>query len=263
MERIPDETLMELADGVLPPAEASRLEAQIAADPELRARYRPFVASRTVLEHAFQVTSPIPERILKTLREAPIGPARKPVRGEQPGFFARFASSIGEAFFPTGFQLAHVMALAAVFAGGGLLGARLASQDGGTAPGAFDLASAEGMLAGGVLKTALETMPSVAANTVTDANTVAPVLTFKSPDGQYCREYTMMSAAGKTFAGFACREPGSVWRVIFHAEVAQKSAPNDHQSAGGPAALDAAIEQFNAGRVESADEAKLLSSGWR
>ena len=264
MENIPDEDLMAFADGALPATEHARIEALLTSDLNLRDRLQPFVVSRAVLAEAFSepMHLQIPDRLIKTVLNSPISPAsatRLPAKSRP---IARLVDGLNDLLFSVGPQFGYAFAVSALLATGAGLGWFAAHRS--MTPGGFvQTASLTGeIVADPALARVLETGPSGAAALADGQISIKPVLTFQSQDGKFCREYDLATEAGKHLSGFACRQSGGAWHVVFQAE--SKAAASGYETAGGASpALEAAIEKFSdGGRIEAADEAALIAKGW-
>ena len=271
MDSIPDEVLMAFADGALPRAEHDRIAARIASEPHLQSRLQPFEVTRVALPELFNdvLAGPIPEHIMKTVLHAPMSTAtRKIANAPSQGFFARTLTAIGETLFPAGMSLPHAFALTALVATAGAAG-WMATRSNTPAAGTADVAPADSaMIANGALAATLESVHSVAFGAKLENGQAVPVLTFLAKDGRFCRQYELVSAAGKSFAGFACRQSNGTWAVQLHTEVAKAHAspsagPYQSADGGGVPAVEAAIDRAgDGGRLEPADEINAIANGW-
>ena len=270
MDSISDEVLMAFADGALPRAEHDKIAARIAAEPHLQARLQPFEMTRTALPELFNdaFSGPIPEHIMKTVLHAPMATATRKSTKSADGFIARALEAVSETLFAPGLRLSHGLAMTALIVSAGAAGwiATHSNAPDTTAAGVALLDSA--MIANGPFAATLEKVHSVAFGSKLENGQAAPVLTFLAKDGRFCRQYEMVSATGKNFAGFACRQSNGTWAVQMHTQVANSAVENSagpHHSAGSGdvPALEAAIDQAgDGGRLEAADETKVIAGGW-
>lgn len=278
MDNLSDEVLMAFADGALPEHERARVAGLIAADGDLKARLQPFVVTRIELPALFAeaIDGPIPDRLLKTVRETPLATVRAKSRPENssPGILSQILHSITDSLLPSGFGLAHALTLAALLAGGA--GAGWLAANSSTAPRSRDSAQSQDvafndglMFAAGALAHALETAPSAPPDATAGVGSITPVLTFAANDHRLCRQYEMAPDTGKRFGGFACRNPDGAWQIVFHSALAVPSATaskTGYETAAGPglAALESAIDKFgDGGRLEREQEAALIAKGWK
>ena len=130
MENIPDEELMAFADGVLPAAEHTRVEALLTANASLRERLQPFVVSRAVLAEAFSgaLHAPIPDRLIKAITAGAKAPVAARAHKTESGAFSRLLESVSSVLFPSGPQFAHAFALSALVASSAAAGWFAASR---------------------------------------------------------------------------------------------------------------------------------------
>jgi hypothetical protein len=93
------------------------------------------------------------------------------------------------------------------------------------------------------------------------------VLTFRSKDGRYCREFEVMAASGGT-TGIACRDGGD-WRaeVMLSSAAAPPSNSNSYTPAAAesdsPAIADVAERLMEGDPLSAQEEARVLASGWQ
>lgn len=210
--QVTDDMLMAYADGELEAAEQARLSPLIDADPALRLRLRRFERTGRVLSGAFQAQErPIPAALLRQ----PSGTPRS--RRE------RLVAALEAIRLPSMPQLAAGAAvLMLVFAAGRL------SRDGG-AP-RDDFIAGNGVLtAGAALHQRLETTASVGGEA--DRATPRVLQSFRTADGQFCREYALGGSGGR---GVACRRADGAWTIALHVEGgAAPSSGGVYAPAGG------------------------------
>lgn len=265
---------MAYVDGALPGDDMRRIEAMVQADPELRARLLPFELTRARLPGLITgaLASPIPDRLVETILNAPIGSTAKAgyaSRPPQPSLFSRLASALLPEMpaFAGAFALAASVAL---IAGGGFMAARLVPGTGIAQP---EAASDQEAIASGPLREALETVAS-GSRFERGLLQVTPVLTVRDHDGNFCRQYVLQRAGAEPFAGFACRTGAGRWSIAFHAPSSAGAGHAASVTAGdefayqpasgeGASAIDRFIDKASNGDVVTGrDEADLISKGW-
>ncbi len=268
--RILDETLMAFADGELPKAEATEIERQIAADPELQQRLRVYQSTRAPIAAAFSglLDLPLPGELVarinermqsagqpqadRTVQRAEVSygvldTLRRLLLGGEPGANIRLGPALASVAFA---------ALAAGAVGWMLRGDDVALADRSARGGGTMLVSEGGaLLAGKVLAAALERQPSGG-----QTDPVVMVATFNSRSGEICREYGV--AGRESYAGVACRQDAGAWRVELHTQVANTkfaSTTIKPASGGGSAAYEAAVDALRDGDVlDATREAQTL-----
>jgi hypothetical protein len=277
-----DEILMAYADGALDAETRARIAALIKADAGARARVSMFRATGKELSGLYDgvLREPVPEHLIEFVMDYGKGREASPVQTSK----TPAASSLGRAFAPArrprsprlwaalgdrpipqgaGWQLAAASAafLTVGVSAGFLLGG--AGQDSGSGPSLAVLRQGQ-LLASGALHQVLESLPSNeerAAGSTQGSIAVRAVLTFKTKEGGYCREYEMASAAGQ-FQGLACRQAGGHWAVEAH--VAQGAAPaGTHVVAHGEV-----LDKITGSRMEGdafgqSEEKAALKRGWK
>jgi hypothetical protein len=281
-----DEMLMAYADGALDAEAGARIAALIKADPEARARVLLFRATGKELSCLCEgvLREPVPAHLTQFVMTYGKGRAASPAQkrlalaGPARLSLAPAASSLRrvrltslwaglrERLIPEGgggWQLAAASALALIVAGAGA-GFLLRDQDGGLGPGLSVLRQGQ-ILASGPLHQVLESLPSNeerAAGSTKGATAVRAVLTFRTKEGGYCREYELATAQGQ-FGGLACRQAGGDWAVEVHA-AQQAQATGMHHPVGHGERLDQLVD----GRMEGdafgeAEEKAAIKNGWK
>jgi hypothetical protein len=116
------------------------------------------------------------------------------------------------------------------------------------------------ILASGALHQVLETQPSDkerGAGSTQGTTAVRAVLTFRTKEGGYCREYTMAA-----YQGLACRQAGGQWVVDAH--VAQKPAAAGTQPVAHGEELDNIVESRKKGdALGESEEKAAIKRGWK
>lgn len=239
---ITDDQLSAYLDGELSPGEMKEIAAAIDGDDSLRARAEALAAPDAILKRAYSAIdeAPMPAAVTALLA-APadnVVPLRKkaaPTRWTMP--------------------LAASLALGAGVALGLFIASptRMAPTGGVMLAGAISPADS--------LSLALDATPSGESVAISGARTASMVLTFKSGDGAYCREFTLAGAEDAARA-IACREDGR-WSVKIAAAEAKDSGGYATAASDVSAAFDAGAEALGAGKpLDRAREDALLQSGW-
>lgn len=279
MAKITDETLMAYVDGELLPPETAAIDAQLAADPALRMRIEPFLATRRKLAEAFEPTlsDPVPDRLVSAILNAPsprASGATRPAATTGGLGLQQMLGAFAATLFPGGLSLATAASVA-LLVSAGAIGGWLAGQTQTRAPAQSGLiaAAGSGLAASGELAAALEGAPSVTPaalrETVASA-TALPLNTFRTKENGLCREYRIRETAGKPdYAGLACRAESGAWRLAVHVETPKQQANNSSGASYGTAsspsvpAVDAVIGTMIAGDVFGPEEERTLrESGW-
>lgn len=213
-----DETLVAYVDGQLDSRETAEVEAKLLADAEARDKVDGLRRNTALLRAAFNepLEAPIPERVLRTVED---GFARR--REEQGGEARRGGADRGRYAPPGPWRMAWAASLLALMvgAGGGYLAAdyrveqRLAALE--AAAAADRAARQQAFLA------ALES--SISGQSVAWENpdsgrrgAITPVRTFKTVEGQWCREYAADEWLGQKqeiSRAIACRVGDGLWKT--------------------------------------------------
>lgn len=272
MESVPDEVLMAYADNALAPDEQSRVAALLASDPTLRKRFEQFVVAQAALREIFGPIAhePVPQRLVAAVKSArvPNDPFRAAARRPRP---RAAVSALGEAIFSfRKLTLVPVAALAATVIVATVWTFSRPTADLPLVDAGLVAADDKGPYAAGELALALATTPSGRSSGRHEL--ITPILSFRSQDSRYCRQYRIKSASVGRYAGLACRgEPVKAglptWRVIVQERVSPHAAAREgYRPASGPdsPAVDMAVGRMIYGDVLGPnDEAGLIGNAWR
>ena len=239
---IEDEKFFAWLDGELPPEEAARVEAEVAADPRLSRLADEHRAMTASLRGAFGEVDvqPIPERLQSAIdrggKVVSLADARA-VRAERKSF-------------PIWTQMG---ALAATLAIGIFAGNMMSGMPMGGAPGPVEAAGGR-LVASAGLEHALSTrLASTPANSGPRIG-----LTYRDKSGAICRTFEDGPASG-----LACRD-GSDWRIrsLFQAPEGQAT---DYRMASGqdPQLMEAIEASIDGAPYDAAQEEAAMRAGWR
>lgn len=249
--KLPDETVMAYVDDELDAESRARVEAAVAADPEIRAQLKTQIDLRARLRASFDpvLSEPVPERLLQTLgQKSTVPPAGitdlATLRAtKQERLQARRRWS-----------LPQFAALAASLIIGVLIGQRTLNSARQNV-----LESREGQLVASALLD--EALTRQLASNQPDAAPVHIGLTYRDGSGAFCRTFTLIQDSA---AGIACRS-GDAWRV----EMLTRATPADsgaYRAAASelPEAVRRAVETSISGEPLDAEaERAAQSSRWR
>lgn len=250
-EREPsDEMLMRLADGEMTGQEATMLQARIAADPAIAARYALFERTRQAAAEAFAPVAgqKVPDRLLAAVLAADAA-ARRETPPAPMGAVVPFPQRRKwQGLVPLALA-ASVAALLAAPAGY-LLGRDGAGQE----------AALRDPLTGAraAVAAALERVPSGTRREAGDI-TVQP-LASHAVAGGVCRDFRL-EAAGGAMVGVACRDAAG-WAL--RASVALEGGDALRGASADHPVIAAALERLGAEPpMDAAREAALIGRGWR
>lgn len=232
-EPISDETLMEFADGTLPPVERAAVSAALAHSPALMHRLEAFLFTRDPLARAFDqvVAAPVPEKLLAALRQG--APARRVSARADDGIVARLAETFRMAIFsPAGMTAALLIGATA----GWLL--HDAPSDG------LVSLNERGLTASASLQRALDATPMNVSADVGKDLALEPTLTFRNSDKAWCRQYYLVSR-GLQSAGIACRE-GDRWHVLTQMGAAPAPVRSGNHGVAGPPPAPSLLDDIRA-----------------
>ena len=267
MAELSDELLMAYADGELEPVERRRVEALLADSPELQDKVRRFEMTRLPLQQAYDpvLREAVPSALVDLIRRSAVDRgavadlareraarvSSKAVRPEPLSGSARSSAS----WRPVALAASVGLMIGAAGAWFGKPAER------GPASSA--------LVAEGIVRHALETGRSgeIVRSSSADLAEVKPVVTFRSKDQQFCRQYELGRSGVAQFEGVACRQAAGAWEIKFHAEKAPRVAgPGKIAPAGSrqPSALDAQVERvIDGGILDPAEEQRTIEGRWK
>jgi anti-sigma factor RsiW len=205
MQMPDDSMLMAYADGELNAGACEQVEAWIAQVPAMQTRVESFMRSRALLQAALAAPLHEPARQQSAALIGALGAMIANERSEKvvPLHARRSFSPV------IGYAVAASLAAIMVGFGGGL--AWQSSVDHAARLAALDAANAAAL--NQVVALALETSPNdkaVMINTVAGTRqSITPLQTFLTDDGQICREYLL--AGAKEEVATACRDDNGRW----------------------------------------------------
>ena len=232
---IEEEKFFAWLDGELGPEEATRVEADVAADPELSRKAEQHRALAASLRGAFATVSaaPVPDRIRDT------------AQGSNVVDLAHARESRQRRNAPLWAQAA---ALAATLAVGIFTGTLLSSRPSGPT-GVED----GQIVARGELKNAL--YAQLASAPADHGPRIG--MTYRDKTGAYCRTFSE-----KDVSGLACRQGGE-WQIRGLLQNAQGQSSEYRMAAGGnPRLMDMVDESIAGEPLDAAQEREALRRGW-
>jgi hypothetical protein len=242
---ISDEILMAYLDNELPAEERARVEAALAADPNLRTQLSRQERLHEMFGAAFDpvMRQPVPDRLIAAARTAPVSMRWRLREG-----LSRLLSG-GET--SKGFVPRYALAMATLAVGIGL-GIALANFPVGTGSSGAVLAQRD-------LAHALDVQ--LASDEATSGPRVG--VSFRSKEGALCRTFDM-GATVDNAAGIACRK-GSAWTINTLTPAEPRSGtPYEVAGSGMPAAVRDAIASLIDGEpLDAAQERQARDHGWR
>ena len=243
---VPDETLAAYADGELDASGRERVEASMAADPNVASRVAAHRALRNKLNVQFDkvLSEPVPEYLVALARSAS--------NGSESGRVLKFPPERKRRS-----PWVQWSSLAASFVLGALLwqiGSRLY-------PAGPITESNGDLVASGALASALSNR-LVSQQTPTQAVQIG--LSFRTRQGRYCRTFELQQS--EAAAGLACHEEKG-WKVEVLTQTASSApvqGPYRQAASALPPLVLQAIEDAIAGEpLDATAEARARAQGWR
>jgi surface antigen len=248
------------ADAMLTPDQHAALSAALARNPGLTELYQTFLFTRDPVARAFDaaLAAPIPERLLRTVRESP-SPRARPTAAKGWAGLAWLGDMLRA---PTFSPAVAIPALAVSIAAGWLLHTTTSGGAGWDARGT--IASAEA-------QRALELTPSGVKVDVARGVRLVPRFTFATEDKAWCRQYSLTYAENLEAGGIACRSGDGGWQVLLQTGLTASSPlppPKGPLPAGGEreseTLLDGVRSQLKQGDVLGREEEEeRIAEGWR
>jgi negative regulator of sigma E activity len=240
---------MAYADGEIDADQRALVESQLARDPEAREMVERFRATGGLLRENFDslLTDPVPQRLIDTVRETPIGIPPDNV------ISLRKAEAKHKAHNWPSLALAAGIALVVGVVVGNLLPADRSETI---------------ALGPDLLQTALDSNASGVPYQSDDApGQVTPTSTFRTEDGRICREFERTLGQRST-VGIACRSGEAQWFEVVEFDrtlLVTASTGSDYAPASGEGdPLTMALDLLGAGPAMTyAEEQSLRASGWR
>lgn len=110
--------------------------------------------------------------------------------------------------------------------------------------------------------TALDSQPSGVIYQIGERASVMPRLTFRSQDGQWCRQYRLETTESAS-EQIACRSDGGTWDQIARVESRPLPGTDTYQTASGGSVLDETLDRVMAGSpIGTEAERALLQHQW-
>lgn len=247
-------------DGMLSSDQCAAVSAVLARNPRLKDLYESFRFTRDPLARPFDVvlTAPLPESLLRTVRESPSPGVRPRTRRKSWPSLAWLAEVLQAPAFSPAIALP---ALAVSVAAGWLLH---------TATGAG--ADARDALASAEAQSVLEASPSGVEVDIAHGVRLKPRLTFARQDKTWCRQFTLSYAENLEAGGVACRNTAGTWQVLIETGLTTAAAPTsaDSHLPAGPipseseGILDSVRAQLKRGDVLGPEEeAERIAAHWQ
>jgi hypothetical protein len=240
---ITDEMLMAYADGELDTADMAEVERALAADESLAERVAIFADTRRAVKTAYTAApAPVPAELVAKVRAMAAASQAAPATPQVIDLASRRKTT------PV-WSTAIAASIALVI---GLAGGWYAGQGGRTTEGLQLTALADPGIAG-----ALAEVPSGERLDLASGNAFAAIATYRTADGELCREFEYDRSTGGTYVAVACNRSGS-WDLRF--AVAGAADDGGYAPASSLDTLDAYLDATGAGQpMTTQDEAAALS----
>ncbi len=273
MVAISNEMLMAYADGQLDRDESARIEATLASEPAVRARFEVFAATGTCLAGHFRkpMDEPVPRHFIDLIERYghSTGTTKRPMAKLHVTLADKVRLAMASLLPRPSMALAYSMVLL-VGAGVGWALQSTGSRSPGAELAQNTVVSNGVILAQGALRRALESAgsgtPVVSNGTGEAAATIRTRLTFKSQSQGFCRQYELKVQDGTHYAGIGCRDEGGNWRVQMHTPVAGRASAGERIVPAGDAnaTVAAMVDRLMEGDAfGAAEEAALINRQWR
>lgn len=254
--KILNETLTAYLDGELSASEISHVEAQLSKSPELAARLDKMRKTDELLSQTYHRIDqrPMPTDVLDMLADFPEKQAKDQTATILPfEIFKKRPSIVASPIWKVA-MAASVMLFVGLGVGRGLM----------TQTALPDL-KATHISPDNALFAILDTQPSLSTASFDDDTIIRPLMTFRSTDDTYCREFEIITPETGS-RSVACRTENS-WMVKVTTKTRNNLSTGNglYQTASQPesALLDSTILELMAGDALSADqEANIIEEKW-
>lgn len=259
-----DETLMAYVDGELAPEEEEEIRKLLANNPDAQIAVEVMQKSKEFLHKAFDpiLDEPVPEHLINCIR------ATHPESndgGSPPQRQARISHFRAKPALAWAAALALIVGGLAAYIGNHTLHRRPFAPLPVAAVDTFLDEALDNTVSGAVF-----TKKNLGSNEA--GREIMPMLSFRSQDARFCREYEELANGGEVRYGVACREDGH-WRNLDIASFQQgaqgaEPARQDHYTPamgeGNAGNLDGLIDAIIEGAPFGPDdEAELIRNGWK
>ncbi|MBB3060509.1 hypothetical protein [Microbulbifer rhizosphaerae] len=109
--------------------------------------------------------------------------------------------------------------------------------------------------------TTLEHAPSGKTQELADGRQLTPRLTFISRQGDYCRQYQVVSGT-RGSENIACRSGDGEWQLTASVQQDAIQEPGTYRTASGGSLLDSALDAMVATDIDPGTEAKIIAEDW-
>ena len=254
---ISDETLVSYMDGELTPAEAGRVESQLAASPELLrgllAMLRADKAAGTYF-HAID-DRPLPAGIVTALEQFPTGASTEEAAGNVVPLASAPAPAQANMLRRAAWHLPLAASIALAIGLGTGLNLGVAPQDG---AGTSSLIAASQPLYDVLESVASGQTVALEGETTRYAT---PLMTVAAADGAYCREFEI-AGPQVIIRGAACRQGDSSWLVAVQTAEATTSSDGNYRTASEQRPVAIAAFLATTAPVEATAEQILIANKW-
>lgn len=276
-----EEELMAFADGELDAAARARIEEQLARSPELGQRLAAYTETSQLLAglYAGRAAEPVPARLLSAINEFP---NEIPMKRPAAGWLATGTKSAAryiQTLLAGGagdLSLACLATACGVILVTGLFIGRATTM---FSAGEFPAAGQQTMVqigpvdAGGTLSRFLASKPSGQpvdwpSGEGEKGRRFKAVLSFRSKDKRFCRQFSLTSSATATSAvsAIACRRSGAPWQIVSAVlsdnNTAGSTGFRTASSAANPEMVATLSRLMDEIPLDADEEQSLIDAGW-
>ncbi|WP_308364952.1 MULTISPECIES: hypothetical protein [unclassified Microbulbifer] len=237
--KLTDETLSAFLDAELPEAEMEHVRQRLCEDETLSDRLAELASVDQLLAVTYSSIDerPLPEAVTTMLAE------ESPPRSAQVIQFPLWRRAHEQLQRHAG--IAAAVTLAIGLGAGWLLPGQPQGDDNGWRP----------------IAATLEHAPSGKTQELADGRQLTPRLTFISRQGDYCRQYQVVSGAQGS-ENIACRSGDGEWQLTASVQQDAVQEPGTYQTASGGSLLDSTLDAMVATDIDPGAEAKIIAEDW-
>ena len=262
--KITEQVLAAYVDGELDISDKKTVEEQIAKDSQIRMQVENLKNIDKLINAAFPIIEDIPEKLVQTLTKGSTNENNTTAKSNVTPLFGRHKKPrLGTQSSSIPYAVAASITLVV-----GIMFGYLANTP--DDKNVLDSILVSEINTHSRLYEVLENSPSSTPLKIVGENNqeviIEPLLSFKSVDGGYCREFDIHNDK-KTLAGIACREQDATWRLEII--VASDTQPNNYDiyqlsSGQDKEALDyVANNLMSNDPLSKAEEKILINNNWK
>ena len=263
--KITEQILTAYVDGELEGSDKKTVEEQTAKDNQIRTQVESLKSIDRLINAAFPIHEDVPEQLIEAVTQGSINENNNTAKNNVIPLFGRHKKpGLSKAVTAIPYAVAASITLVV-----GIMFGYLANTP--NDRNVLDSVLVSEINTHSRLYEVLENSPSSTPSKITSENNqefiIEPLLSFKSVNGDYCREFDIHNNDKKTLAGIACREQDATWRLEIM--VASDTQPNNYDiyqlsSGQDEEALDQVADNLMSNDpLSKTEEEILINNNWK